>query len=164
MESKWIKEMIDDREARLYKKKWSPTRLGHQLNETENKETISPQEFGNLLFDQTRLTQACADSGCTTTLCIPGTPMKNVRRTKRPIRLKNASGGWLETTHEDELDIPGLPTAARKAQKKITKDAARAAKEGYRAMGGEDSGSEGDSADSIDNEGQADPKQRRTQN
>ena len=30
--------------------------------------------------------------------------------------MKNASGEWLETTHEGEIDIPGLPAAARKAQ------------------------------------------------
>ena len=93
----------------------SSTRFGHQLSEYKKKGTINPQEFGTLLFDQTRLTQACADSGCTTTICIPETPMKNVRPTRKPIRLKNASGGWLETTHEGEIDIPGLPAAARKA-------------------------------------------------
>ena len=42
--------------------------------------------------------------------------MKNVRPTRNPIQLKNALEGWLETTHEGEIDIPGLPSAARKAQ------------------------------------------------
>ena len=115
MQSKWVKDTIDNRDARLYKKTWSPTRLGHQVSESEKNETIDPQEFGTLLFNQTKLTQACADSGCTTTICIPGTPMKNVRPTNNPIQLQNASGGWLETTHEGEIDIPGLPAAARKA-------------------------------------------------
>ena len=115
MQSKWVQETIDNRDARLYKKTWSPTRLGHQLSEYEKKGTINPQEFGTLLFDQTRLTQVCADSGCMITIYIPGTPMKNVRSTRKPIQLRNASGGWLETTHEGEIDIPGLPAAARKA-------------------------------------------------
>ena len=85
MQSDWAQETIDNHNARLYKKTWSPTRLGHQLSEYEKQGTINPQEFGSLLFDQTRLTQACADSGCTTTICIPGTPLKNVRPTRNPI-------------------------------------------------------------------------------
>ena len=86
------------------------------MSERERQAKINPQEFGTLLFDQTQLTQACEDSGCTTTICILETPLKNVRPTSNPIRLKNASGGWMVTTHEGEIDIPGLLEAARKTQ------------------------------------------------
>ena len=77
---------------------------------------INPQEFDTLLFNQTRLMQTCANSGCTTMICIPGTPLKNIRQTRNPILLKNAAGGWMMTTHEGEIDIPGLPEAAQRAQ------------------------------------------------
>ena len=49
-------------------------------------------------------------------ISIPGIPMKNVHPTSLPISLKDASGGWIVTTHEGEIDIPGLPEAAQKAQ------------------------------------------------
>ena len=68
-----------------------------------------------LLDSRNELTTACADSGCTATICIPGTPLKNIRPTTNPIRLKAAEGSYLETTHEGEIDMPGLPAAARKA-------------------------------------------------
>ena len=42
--------------------------------------------------------------------------MKNVCPTSNPIRLKDASGRWMVTTYEGEIDIPGLPEAAQKAQ------------------------------------------------
>ena len=57
----------------------------------------------------------CADSGCTATICIPGTPLKNLRPTTKTIRLKTANGAWIETTHDGEFDIPGLPLEARRA-------------------------------------------------
>ena len=56
-----------------------------------------------------------ADAGCTSTIVIPGTPIKNVRPTKNPITLVDAKGGKLVTTHEGEIDIPGLPLEARRA-------------------------------------------------
>ena len=31
------------------------------------------------------------------------------------IRLKTASGAWIETTHKGDIDIPSLPSEARRA-------------------------------------------------
>ena len=74
-----------------------------------------PPELAGILFDKQQLTQGMADAGCTSTIVIPGTPIKNVRPTKNPITLVDAKGGKLVTTHEGEIDIPGLPLAARRA-------------------------------------------------
>ena len=68
-----------------------------------------------MLDNKDELTWACADSGCTANICIPGTPLKNLRPTTKPLRSKTADGNYIETTHEGEIDIPGLPQAARKA-------------------------------------------------
>ena len=68
-----------------------------------------------MLDNKDELTWACADSGCTANICIPGTPLKNLRPTTKPIKLKTADGSYIYTTHEGEIDIPGLPQAARKA-------------------------------------------------
>ena len=77
--------------------------------------TRIPPEFAGILFDRRQLTQAMADAGCTSTIVIPGTPIKNVRPTKNPITLVDAKGGKLVTTHEGEIDIPGLPLEAQRA-------------------------------------------------
>ena len=79
-----------------------------------DKEKI-PTDMKNILFDKARLTKAIADSGCTSTLVLPGTPIKNVRPATNPITLVDAKGGKLVTTHEGEIDIPGLPIQARRA-------------------------------------------------
>ena len=79
-----------------------------------DKEKI-PTDMKNILFDKARLTKAIADSGCTSTLVLPGTPIKNVRPATNPITLVDAKGGKLVTTHEGEIDIPGLPIQARQA-------------------------------------------------
>ena len=73
------------------------------------------RDFAGILVDKIRLTKAIADSGCTSTIVIPGTPIKNVRPTTNPITLVDAKGGKLVTTHEGEIDIPGLPIEARRA-------------------------------------------------
>ena len=78
------------------------------------KTRVAP-EFANILLDRGRLTKAIADSGCTSTIVIPGTPIKNVRSTTNPITLVDAKGGKMVTTHEGEIDIPGLPIEARRA-------------------------------------------------
>ena len=72
-------------------------------------------EFAGILFNNTRLTHVIADAGCTSTIVIPGTPIKNMRPTKNPITLTDAQGGKLVTTHEGEIDIPELPPEARRA-------------------------------------------------
>ena len=77
--------------------------------------TRAAPELASILFDKKQLTQAMADAGCTSTIVIPGTPIKNVRPTKNPITLVDAKGGKLVTTHEGEIDIPGLPLEARRA-------------------------------------------------
>ena len=74
--------------------------------------TKLPPEFAGILLDNARLTQAIADAGCTSTIVIPGTPIKNVRQTKNPITLTDAQGGKLVTTHKGEIDIPKLPPEA----------------------------------------------------
>ena len=76
------------------------------------KTRITP-EFAGILFDKAKLTYAIADAGCTSTIVIPGTPIKNVRPTKNPITLKDAKEGKLVTTHEGEIDIPELPPEAQ---------------------------------------------------
>ena len=61
--------------------------------------TRIPLEFADILFDKARLTHVIADAGCTSTIVIPGTPIKNVRPTKNPITLIDLQGGKLVTTH-----------------------------------------------------------------
>merc|ERR1712115_167043 len=79
-------------------------------------ERVEAKEYlARLMGDKNELTWACADSGCTANVFIPGTPLKNLRPTTKPIKLKTAGGEYIETTHEGEIDIPGLPQAARKA-------------------------------------------------
>ena len=68
-----------------------------------------------MIGDKNELTWACADSGYTANVFIPGTPLKNLRPTTKPIKLKTAGGEYIETTHEGEIDIPGLHKAATKA-------------------------------------------------
>ena len=77
--------------------------------------TRAAPELASILFDKKQLTQAMADAGCTSTIVIPGTPIKNVRPTKNQITLVDAKGGKLVTTHNGEIDIPGLPLEARRA-------------------------------------------------
>ena len=109
-ERNWVQQTIADRD-----KRWCPANIERNLSPADRVGAIDPAQFGKLLDSRNELTTAMADSGCTATICIPGTPMKNIRPTKNPIRLKAAQGSWLETTHEGEIDIPGLPEAARKA-------------------------------------------------
>ena len=106
----WVQQTIVDRDRR-----WCPTNIDQRLSPADRVGAINKEYLGKLLDNQDELTWACADSGCTSTICIPGTPLKNLRPTTKPIRLKAANGGWIETTHEGEIDIPGLPPAARKA-------------------------------------------------
>ena len=61
--------------------------------------TRAAPELASILFDKKQLTQAMADAGCTSTIVIPGTPIKNVRPTKNPITLVDAKGRKLVTTH-----------------------------------------------------------------
>ena len=76
-------------------------------------ERVGAKEYlARLMDDKNELTWACADSGCTATICIPGTPLKNLRPTSKPIRLKTVNGEYIETTHKGEINIPGLPKAA----------------------------------------------------
>ena len=77
--------------------------------------TRIPPEFAGILVDKMKLTHAIADAGCTSTIVIPGTPIRNVRPSKNPITLVDAKGGKLVTTHEGEIDIPELPPEARRA-------------------------------------------------
>ena len=106
----WVQQTIADRDRR-----WCPTNINKKLSPADRVGAINKEHLGRLLDDKDELTWACADSGCTATICIPGTPLKNLRPTTKPIRLKTASGAWIKTTHKGEIDIPGLPPAARRA-------------------------------------------------
>ena len=106
----WVQQTILDRDRR-----WCPTNIEKKLSPADRVGAINKAYLGKLLDNQDELTWACADSGCTANICIPGTPLKNLRPTSKPIRLKTANGEWIETTHEGEIDIPGLPPAARRA-------------------------------------------------
>ena len=78
------------------------------MSPTDRVGAIDPALFGKMLENKD-------DSGCTATVCILGTPLKNLRPTAKPIRLKTADGAYIHTTHEGKIDIPGLPPAARRA-------------------------------------------------
>jgi len=109
-ERNWVQQTIADRD-----KRWCPTNIAKKLSPADRVGAIEPALFGKMLDNKDELTWACADSGCTANICIPGTPLKNLRPTTKPLRLKTADGNYIETTHEGEIDIPGLPQAARKA-------------------------------------------------
>ena len=106
----WVQQTIVDQDRR-----WCPTNIEKKLSPANRVGAINKEYLGKLLDNTNELTWACADSGCTANICIPGTPLKNLRPTSKPIRLKTANGEWIETTHEGEIDIPGLPPAARRA-------------------------------------------------
>ena len=101
-ERNWVQQTIVNRDER-----WCPTCMNKKLSPAKG---VGAREYlARLMDNKNELTWACADSGCTANICIPGTPLKNLRLTTKPIRLKTASGVWTETTHEGEIDIPGLP-------------------------------------------------------
>ena len=107
-ERNWVQQTIKDRD-----KRWCPTCMNKQVSPAER---VGVKEYlARLMDNKNELTWACADSGCTATICIPGTPLKNLQPTTKPIRLKTANGEYIETTHEGKINIPGLPKAARKA-------------------------------------------------
>ena len=108
-EQNWVQQTITDRD-----KRWCPANIEKKLSPADRVGAIDKEYLGKLLDSRNELTTACADSGCTATICIPGTPLKNIKPTKNPIRLKAAQGSWIETTHEGKIDMPGLPPEARK--------------------------------------------------
>ena len=81
----WVQQTIADRD-----KRWCPANIERKLSPADRVGAIDPAQFGKLLDSRNELATAMADSGCTATICIPGTPMKNIRPTKNPIRLKAA--------------------------------------------------------------------------
>jgi hypothetical protein len=52
------------------------------------------------------------DTGCTTHLCTPDTPLINKHITTEPITITIPDGNTMTSTHEGHLDIPALPPAA----------------------------------------------------
>jgi len=56
---------------------------------------------------------AIADSGCTAHFFSPSTPVCNVRPTTAPVAVHTPSGAVLHSTHEADLNVPGLPLSAR---------------------------------------------------
>lgn len=109
-ERNWVQQTIADKDRR-----WCPTNIAKKLSPADRVGAINKEHLAKLLNNVNELTWACADSGCTANICIPGTPLKNMRPTTKPIRLKTANGEYIETTHKGKIDIPGLPQAARKA-------------------------------------------------
>ena len=107
---KWVQQTIADRD-----RKWCPTNIDRKLSPADRVGAINPAQFGKLLDNAEELTWACADSGCTANICIPGTPLKNLRPTTKPLKLKTVDGSYIHTTHEGKIDIPGLPPAVRKS-------------------------------------------------
>ena len=70
-ERNWVQQTIADRDN-----KWCPTCMNKKLSPTER---VRENEYKAKLMDEkNELTWACADSGCTSTICIPGTPLKNL--------------------------------------------------------------------------------------
>jgi hypothetical protein len=58
-------------------------------------------------------TNAIADTGSTANFCTVCMPVINKRVAIHPIAIRNPNGSVMYSTHEAELDIPGLPDAAR---------------------------------------------------
>ena len=56
---------------------------------------------------------AIADSGCTTHFFSPSMPVCNKCPTTAPVAIHTPSGDILHSTHEADLDVPGLPPSAR---------------------------------------------------
>ena len=81
----WVQQTIVDRDRR-----WCPTNINQRLSPANRVGAINKEYLGKLLDNQDELIWACADSGCTANICIPGTPLKNLRPTSKPIRLKTA--------------------------------------------------------------------------
>ena len=69
----WVQQTIVDRDRR-----WCPTNIDQKLSPTDRVGAINKEYLGKLLDNQDELTWACADSGCTANICIPGTPLKNL--------------------------------------------------------------------------------------
>ena len=69
----WVQQTIADRDRR-----WCPTNINKKLSPTDRVGAINKEYLGKLLDNTDELTWACADSGCTATICIPGTPLKNL--------------------------------------------------------------------------------------
>jgi hypothetical protein len=55
-----------------------------------------------------------ADSGCTAHFVTPTMPVANKQRATTPITIANPNGTRMQSSHTAELDIPGLPPAARR--------------------------------------------------
>ena len=69
----WVQQTIADRDRR-----WCPTDIDKKLSPTDRIGAINKEYLGKLLDNKSDLTWACANSGCTATICIPGTPLKNL--------------------------------------------------------------------------------------
>ena len=72
-ERNWVQQTIADRD-----KRWCPTCIEKKLSPADRVGAIDPAQFGKMLDNVDDLTWACADSGCTQIICIPGTPLKNL--------------------------------------------------------------------------------------
>ena len=70
-ERNWVQQTIADRD-----KRWCPTCMNKQMSPAER---VGAKEYlARLMDSKNELTWACAGSGCTATICIPGTPLKNL--------------------------------------------------------------------------------------
>ena len=76
-ERNWVQQTIMDRD-----KRWCPTCMSKHMSPTER---VGVNEYKAKLMDnKNELTWACADSGCTANICIPGTPLKNLSQQPSP--------------------------------------------------------------------------------
>ena len=69
----WVQQTIVDRDRR-----WCPTNIDKKLSPADRIGAINKDYLGKLLDNTNELTWACADSGCTANICIPGTPLKTL--------------------------------------------------------------------------------------
>ena len=61
-----VQQTIADRD-----KRWYPHNLEKNLSPEDKIGAVDKAYFGKLLDNRNELTTACADSGCTATICIP---------------------------------------------------------------------------------------------
>merc|ERR1712115_321738 len=75
-ERNWVQQTIADRD-----KRWCPTCMNKEMSPAER---VGAKEYlARLMDNKNEMTWACADSGCTANIYIPGTPLKTLRQTTK---------------------------------------------------------------------------------
>ena len=76
-ERNWVQQTIADRD-----KRWCPTCMSKQMSPAKR---VGAQGYlARLMGNKNELTWACANSGCTANVFIPGTPLKNLDQQPSP--------------------------------------------------------------------------------